>query len=81
MSEIMTGVERVTRIVNEICASATSQSSGLGEVNAAVGNLDSMTKQNAALVEQSMAAAEPLRDQARRCDRWSIGSALSEQHA
>jgi methyl-accepting chemotaxis protein len=64
MREIMTGVERVTKIVNEICASASEQSAGLGEVNAAVGDLDSMTQQNAALVEESTAAAEGLRDQA-----------------
>ena len=58
MSEIVGGVDRVTRIVGEICSAANVQSSGLGEVNTAVGELDTMTQQNAALVEQSTAAAE-----------------------
>ncbi|MCI1193262.1 methyl-accepting chemotaxis protein, partial [Calidifontimicrobium sp. SYSU G02091] len=42
------------------------QSSGLGQVNAAVADLDRMTQQNAALVEQSAAAAESLKEQAKR---------------
>jgi methyl-accepting chemotaxis protein len=81
MGEIVTGVERVTRIVNEICTSATVQSSGLGEVNAAVGDLDTMTQQNAALVEQSTAAAEGLRDQALALQNLVNRFRLSEQHA
>jgi len=81
MSEIVTGVERVTRIVNEICASATVQSSSLGEVNAAVGDLDSMTQQNAAMVEQTTAAAEGLRDQAMALQNLVNRFRLNDQHA
>jgi len=56
----------VTDVIGEITAAAAEQSHGIGEVNGAVANLDQMTQQNAALVEQSAAAAESLRDQAGR---------------
>jgi methyl-accepting chemotaxis protein len=65
MREIVDGVARATAMVDEICRAAGSQSQGIGEVNASVTHLDDMTQKNAALVEQSAAAAEGLRDQAR----------------
>jgi methyl-accepting chemotaxis protein len=64
MTEIVSGVQRVTDIIGEISAAATEQSNGLTQVNSAVTQLDQMTQQNAALVEQSSAAAESLREQA-----------------
>jgi len=64
MSEIVTSVRRVGEIVGEITASAAQQSDGIGQVNGAVTQLDQMTQQNAALVEQSAAAAESLKQQA-----------------
>jgi methyl-accepting chemotaxis protein len=51
-------------VIGEITAAATEQSEGIAGVNQAIGNLDQMTQQNAALVEESAAAAESLRDQA-----------------
>jgi methyl-accepting chemotaxis protein len=66
MHEIVESVERVAQVINEITAAATEQSAGIAGVNEAIGNLDQMTQQNAALVEQSAAAAESLRDQADR---------------
>ena len=66
MGEIVASVQRVTDIIGEITAAATEQSSGIGTVNGAVNQLDQMTQQNAALVEQSAAAAESLKDQAQR---------------
>jgi methyl-accepting chemotaxis protein-2 (aspartate sensor receptor) len=66
MSEIVGSVQRVSDIIAEITAAASEQSSGIGEVNSAINQLDQMTQQNAALVEQSAAAAESLRDQAQR---------------
>ena len=66
MGEIVASVQRVTDVIGEITAAAAEQSHGIGEVNGAVANLDQMTQQNAALVEQSAAAAESLRDQASR---------------
>jgi methyl-accepting chemotaxis protein len=65
MGEIVASVQRVTDIIGEITAATSEQSSGFGQVNHAVSNLDQMTQQNAALVEQSAAAAESLKDQAR----------------
>ena len=66
MTEIVASVQRVTDIIGEISAAAAEQSSGIGQVNGAVTELDRMTQQNAALVEQSAAAAESLKDQADR---------------
>jgi methyl-accepting chemotaxis protein len=65
MQDIVAGVARATAMVDEICKAAGTQSAGLGEVNQSVTRLDEMTQQNAALVEQSAASAEGLRDQAR----------------
>jgi methyl-accepting chemotaxis protein len=66
MSEIVSSVQRVSDIIGEITMATREQSSGLGQVNGAVVELDQMTQQNAALVEQSAAAAESLKDQAQR---------------
>jgi methyl-accepting chemotaxis protein len=69
MGEIVASVQRVTDIIGEITAAAGEQSDGIGQVNVAVTQLDQMTQQNAALVEQSAAAAESLREQAARLAR------------
>ncbi len=66
MQEIVASVQRVSDIIGEISNAAGEQSSGIGQVNGAVVDLDHMTQQNAALVEQSAAAAESLREQASR---------------
>jgi methyl-accepting chemotaxis protein len=66
MTDIVNSVQRVSDIIGEITAAATEQSHGIGEVNTSVVQLDQMTQQNAALVEQSAAAAESLREQAER---------------
>ena len=66
MQEIVESVRRVADVIGEITAAATEQSTGIAGVNQAIGNLDQMTQQNAALVEESAAAAESLRDQADR---------------
>jgi methyl-accepting chemotaxis protein len=65
MQDIVSGVARATAMVDEICKTAGTQSAGLGDVNQSVTRLDEMTQQNAALVEQSAASAESLRDRAR----------------
>jgi methyl-accepting chemotaxis protein len=69
MSEIVASVQRVTDIIGEITAAASEQSDGIGQVNVAVTQLDQMTQQNAALVEESAAAAESLKDQAGKLAR------------
>ena len=66
MKENVDGVQRVGDIIGEIKAAATEQSAGIGQVNQSVGEIDRMTQQNAALVEESAAAAESLREQAQR---------------
>ena len=66
MQEIVNSVQRVGDIIAEITAAANEQSSGIGQVNQAVGDIDRMTQQNAALVEESAAAAQSLREQAAR---------------
>ncbi len=64
MDEIVSSVQRVNDMISEITAAANEQSSGIGSVNASVSELDAMTQQNAALVEESAAAAESLKQQA-----------------
>ena len=64
MREIVASVQRVSDIINEITAASSEQSDGIVQINKAVAQLDQMTQQNAALVEQSAAAAESLKDQA-----------------
>jgi methyl-accepting chemotaxis protein len=72
MQEILTSVQRVSDIIGEISAASTEQSVGIAQVNRSVNELDQMTQQNAALVEESAAAAESLREQAGR-----LGQAVS----
>jgi methyl-accepting chemotaxis protein len=64
MAEIVASVQRVSDIIGEISAASNEQSAGIGQVNTTVTELDRMTQQNAALVEQSAAAAESLQEQA-----------------
>jgi methyl-accepting chemotaxis protein len=66
MSEIVDAIARVSSIMSEIAAAATEQSTGIDQVNLAVAQMDEVTQQNAALVEQAAAAASSLEDQARR---------------
>jgi methyl-accepting chemotaxis protein len=64
MSEIVNSVQRVSDIIGEITASSMEQSEGIGQINSSVNDLDQMTQQNAALVEESAAAADSLKGQA-----------------
>ncbi|KAF5292568.1 hypothetical protein FQR65_LT20264 [Abscondita terminalis] len=66
MQEIVSSVRRVSDLIGEITAASTEQRDGIGQVNQAVTNLDQMTQQNAALVEESSAAALAMQEQARR---------------
>ncbi len=58
MSEIVVAVKRVTDIMAEIAAASVEQSAGIEQVNQAITQMDEVTQQNAALVEEAMAAAE-----------------------
>ena len=66
MQDIVDSVRRVTDLISEIAAAATEQRDGFGQVNQAVNNLDQMTQQNAALVEESSAAALAMKEQTQR---------------
>jgi methyl-accepting chemotaxis protein len=64
MNEIVDSVKRVTDIMAEIMAASQEQSAGIEQVNQAIGQMDQVTQQNAALVEEATAAAQSLQDQA-----------------
>lgn len=64
MREIVDAAERTTDIMNEIAAASGEQSTGIGQVNVAITQMDETTQQNAALVEQASAAAQSLTQQA-----------------
>ncbi|WP_329604677.1 methyl-accepting chemotaxis protein [Undibacterium luofuense] len=64
MEEIVKSVRHVADIMSEITAAGQEQSAGIEEVNRAITQMDEMTQQNAALVEQAAAAAESLEEQA-----------------
>jgi methyl-accepting chemotaxis protein len=63
MGEIVQSVRRVNEILEEISNASREQSAGIEQVNRAVGEMDQVTQQNAALVEQAAAAAHSLKDQ------------------
>ena len=64
MDEVVSSVKRVTDIMSEIANASAEQSAGIAQVNTSIIEMDSMTQQNAALVEQAAAAAQSLQDQA-----------------
>jgi methyl-accepting chemotaxis protein len=64
MAEIVNAIKRVTDIVGEISSASREQAAGIGQVGDAITQMDKVTQQNAALVEQGAAAAMSLRDQA-----------------
>jgi methyl-accepting chemotaxis protein len=66
MQEVVNSIRRVTDIMGEINAASVEQSRGAAQVGQAVSLIDQATQQNAALVEESAAAAESLKDQARQ---------------
>lgn len=63
LSNIVESIKRVADIVSEIAAASQQQAAGVGEINAAITQMDEMTQQNAALVEESSASARSLEDQ------------------
>ena len=64
MQEVVSSVRRVTDIVQEISAASREQTEGIGQINIAMTQMDQVTQQNAALVEEAAAAAGALEDQA-----------------
>ncbi|MGJ7528264.1 methyl-accepting chemotaxis protein [Variovorax sp. GB1P17] len=68
MGRIMDSIRQVADTVSAITAATHAQTQDIGQINTAVSHLDRMTQQNSALVEESAAASEGLRDQARHLD-------------
>jgi len=66
MDDIVAQAKRVSQLISDISSAANEQTTGIDQVSSAVGQLDQVTQQNAALVEQSAAAAESLKLQARQ---------------
>ena len=64
MAQVVQSVGRVTDIVSEISEASSEQSQGLEQINQAIGAMDEVTQQNAALVEQAAAASQSLQEQA-----------------
>ncbi|NRR31206.1 Tar ligand binding domain-containing protein [Oxalobacteraceae bacterium] len=64
MQEIVTSIQRVTDIMGEITTASQEQTAGLDQINGAIGQMDAITQQNVALVEEAAAAATSLQDQA-----------------
>ncbi len=68
MRDVLASVEQVTAVVTEISLASTEQQEGIEQIGTAIAHIDSVTQQNAALVEQAAAAAESLKAQARELD-------------
>ncbi|MBT9598751.1 MAG: HAMP domain-containing protein [Vitreoscilla sp.] len=81
MNEIVGSVRRVTDIIGEITAGAAEQRDGIDQVNLAINQLDQMTQQNAALVEESAAAADSMKQQAMRLAEVVSAFRLDEHRA
>jgi methyl-accepting chemotaxis protein len=66
MRDVVKQVEQMVRLIGDLANTAQEQSGGLAQINETVAQLDQMTQQNAALVEQAAAASSSLKDQADR---------------
>ncbi|WP_186129860.1 methyl-accepting chemotaxis protein [Burkholderia gladioli] len=64
MNDVVRSVQQVTDIMEEVASASTEQSTGIEQVNVAVSQMDEVTQQNAALVEEASASAQALADQA-----------------
>ena len=78
MEEVVASVKRVTDIMSDIANASAEQSAGIEQVNLSIIEMDSMTQQNAALVEEAAAAAQSLQDQASELARVVSIFKLSE---
>ena len=78
MRELLASVSRVSQIMQDISSASGEQASGIDQVNTAVMQMDAVTQQNAALVEEAATAAESLREQARNLAQAVAVFRLSE---
>ena len=80
MDEVVDSIRRVTNIVGEITAASREQTTGIEQINRAVIEMDNVTQQNAALVEEAAAAASSLQDQAGKLQQEVTVFKLSDEH-
>ena len=84
MKELLSSINRVAQIMQDISSASDEQSSGIDQINVAVTQMDAVTQQNAALVEEAATAAESLNEQTRRlADAMAVFSlpAQADGHA
>ena len=82
LNEIVESIKRVTDIISEIAAASKEQASGVEEINSAVTEMDEMTQQNSALVEENAAAAKTLEEQSVAMnDRMSFFNIAGQQRS
>jgi len=80
MEEVVGSVRRVTNIMGEITSASSEQSAGIDQVNIAITQMDQVTQQNAALVEQAAAAAASMQEQASKLANVASSFKLDNQH-
>jgi methyl-accepting chemotaxis protein len=78
MGEVVASITRVTAIMAEISLASRAQSTGVAQVGLSMSQMDTATQRNAALVEQSAAAAESLSEQAQELVQVVAGFRLAE---
>ncbi|POR50635.1 methyl-accepting chemotaxis sensory transducer with Cache sensor [Paraburkholderia eburnea] len=81
MGDVVAQVQGVSTMMSEITSASVEQSAGIGQIGDAVQQLDQVTQQNAALVEESAAAAESLKQQAAELDRLVAVFKVGEEGA
>jgi len=78
MQEVVTSVQRVSAVIEEISQASREQTDGIEQINEAVAQMDQGTQQNAALVEQATAAAAALQQQAHELNQVVAAFRLHE---
>jgi uncharacterized phage infection (PIP) family protein YhgE len=81
IGDVVDSVRRVTDIMSEIASASQEQSDGIEQVNGAISQMDQVTQQNAALVEEAAAAAASMQDQAARLEQAVSFFRVDEQIA
>ncbi|MDP3334699.1 MAG: methyl-accepting chemotaxis protein [Methylococcaceae bacterium] len=79
MEDIVNSIRGVTVIMSQIASASVQQTSGIEQVNLAIGQMDEVTQQNAALVEQAAAAAESLEEQTQNLNS-TVGQFIVDSH-
>ena len=85
LNEIIESTKKVGKIISEIAAASEEQRQGIDQINTAVGELDTMTQQNAALVEETASASEEMANQAQDLlslvDRFTLNDNSDNQYS